>query len=202
MTPRNPAPAEASDPEDAKPLRADARRNRSRILEVAEAVFSEKGASASTEEVASRAGVAIGTIFRHFPTKKELLQAILKDLMVRLTAEVNSLIAEGDPATALFEFFTRTVEQAAAKKTVVDLLGETGIDIQVTKPVQGFRQAIGELLTRAQQVGAIREDIGLTEVIALLTATSQGALHAGWDHDLQHRTLAIVFDGLSPAASR
>src|SRR3982074_1256888 len=79
MTPPKPFAAEAGDPAGAKPLRADARRNRARILDAAEVVFSEKGASASTEEVASRAGVAIGTVFRHFPTKKDLLRAIMKE---------------------------------------------------------------------------------------------------------------------------
>src|SRR6266508_4411200 len=152
MTPRKATPVETSDPEGTKRLRADARRNRARILAAAEEVFSEQGASASTEEVASRAGVAIGTVFRHFPTKNDLLRAIMKDLLLRLTDEVNTLNTDGNPTTALFAFFTRMVEQAAAKKTVV----------------------------------------------ALLTSTCQGALDAGWDADLQRRTLTIVFNGLRP----
>ncbi|WP_406674290.1 helix-turn-helix domain-containing protein [Nonomuraea sp. N2-4H] len=72
---------------DSKPMRADARRNRARILAAAEEVFAERGASASTEEVAARAGVAIGTVFRHFPTKRDLLAAIMKDLRRRLHRE-------------------------------------------------------------------------------------------------------------------
>jgi AcrR family transcriptional regulator len=182
----------------AKPLRADARRNRARILVAAEVVFVEKGPTASTDEVAERAGVAIGTVFRHFPTKKDLLQALVKDLMARLTDEVTTLATEADPATALFDFFTRMVDQAAAKKTVVDLLTDTGVDIHVAQPIQSLREAIGRLLTRAQEVDAVLADVGLDEVLALLTATTQGALHAGWDPALQRRTLAVVFNGLRP----
>jgi AcrR family transcriptional regulator len=200
VTARRTSSPETSD--STRTLRADARRNRARILEAAEQVFSEKGASASTEEVASSAGVAIGTIFRHFPTKDDLLRALMKELLQRLTDEVSSLNTDGDPATALFTFFTRMVEQAAAKKTVVDLLAQTGINVQVADPVQALRQGIQALLIRAQQAGAVRDDVQIAEVMALLTSTCQGALHAGWDHDLQHRTLTIVFNGLRPAASR
>lgn len=180
--------------------RADARRNRARILAAAEKVFAEQGPSASTEEVARRAGVAIGTVFRHFPTKNDLLRAIMKDLLQRLTGEVTSLAADGDPATALFTFFTRMVEQAAAKKTVIELLAENGIEAGVAGPVQALRHGIKELLTRAQQAGAVRDDVQIAEVMALLTSICQGALHAGWDDDLQHRALTVIFNGLRPTA--
>ncbi|ACZ87950.1 TetR/AcrR family transcriptional regulator [Streptosporangium roseum] len=188
--------------DDPTPLRADARRNRERILIAAEAVFAEQGASASTEEVAARAGVAIGTVFRHFPTKNDLLSAIIKDLMRRLTEEADALADHGDPETALFTFFNRMVEQAVAKKTVADLLSGVGIDMRVAKPVQTFQEAIGALLARAQQAGTVRQEIRLDEVIALLAATCQAALHAGWEPDLQRRTLAIVFEGLRPKGGR
>jgi AcrR family transcriptional regulator len=205
MAPPKPSLAQPSDhpddPDDATTLRADARRNRARILAAAEEVFSEHGASASTEEVARRAGVAAGTVFRHFPTKNDLLRAIMKDLLRRLTDEVASLNADGDPATGLFVFFTRMVEQAAAKKTVVDLLASTGLDVQAAGPVHALQEEIAGLLTRAQQAGAARDDVQITELMALLTSTCQGALHGGWDRDLQHRTLAVIFTGLRPAAA-
>ena len=180
-------------------MRADAQRNRERILQAAETVFAERGASASTEDVAELAGVAIGTVFRHFPTKKDLLQAIIKNVMTRLVAEASKLISEGDPANTLFVFFEYFVAEAASKKTVVDLLADTGLAIEVTEPVQRFRDAVGELLGTVQKSGAARPDVRVDEVLALLTATSQGALRAGWDADLQRRTLAIVFAGLRPA---
>ncbi|GGK66910.1 TetR family transcriptional regulator [Sphaerisporangium melleum] len=189
-------------PPEPAPQRADARRNRARILDAAAAVFAAHGASASTEQIAARAGVAIGTVFRHFPTKKDLLRAIVKDLMERLTAEVAELAADGDPATALFAFFDRMVREAGEKKTVADLLAaDAGVEVPVAGPVQALREGIGVMLDRAQRAGAVREDVRLDEVLALLTAACQGALAAGWDDDLRRRTLAIVYTGLRPGAA-
>nr|WP_042187176.1 TetR/AcrR family transcriptional regulator [Kibdelosporangium sp. MJ126-NF4]CEL17870.1 Transcriptional regulator, TetR family [Kibdelosporangium sp. MJ126-NF4]CTQ90907.1 Transcriptional regulator, TetR family [Kibdelosporangium sp. MJ126-NF4] len=176
-------------------MRADAQRNRAKILAAAEEVFVEAGREASTEEVARRAGVAIGTVFRHFPTKDDLLAAIMKELTARLALEAETLAAEGDPATALFTFFTGVVEQSAGRKAVVELLD---VDIRVDRQLQSMRAAIGTLVVRAQQAGAVRDDVRVDEVMALLTATSTGALRAGWDSDLRARTLSIVFAGLRP----
>jgi AcrR family transcriptional regulator len=182
--------------EPPKQLRADARRNRLRILAAAEAVFAQKGRSASTEEVAKRAGVAIGTIFRHFPTKQALLQAIMKELLSRLTEQADGLAADGPSGEALFTFFADLVAQAAHKKTVVELLAETGIDLPLADAVHLLREKVAELLQRAQSAGTVRPDVRIDEVMALLTSACQGALHSGWDEDLQRRTLAIVFTGL------
>jgi AcrR family transcriptional regulator len=178
-----------------KPLRADARRNRERILAAAEEVFARSGTAASTEDIAARAGVAIGTVFRHFPTKQDLLAAIVKELLARLTAEVAEL-AKGDPSTALFDFFTRVVEQAAAKQAVVELLARGGVRVGVADPVRSLHDAIGVLLERARTAGAVRPDVRLDEVMALLTATAQGALQGRWSTDLRHRTLEVIFAGL------
>lgn len=179
-------------------MRADARRNRERILAAAEVVFTEKGPSASTEDVAAKAGVAIGTVFRHFPTKQALLQSIMKDLLIKLTEETSRLATEGDPATALFTFISHIVEQAAQQRGVVDLLAESGVDVQVAEPLQALRHGVNELLARSRTAGAVREDVGVDEVLALVTAVCQGALRAGWDGELRHRTVAIVLDGLRP----
>ena len=181
-----------------RPLRADARRNRARILAVAEEVFAEKGPSASTEEVAERAGVAIGTVFRHFPTKQDLLQAIMKDLLSRLTEQATALAADGDPGSALFTFFTDLVAQAARKRTVLELITAAGTDLTMADAVHPLRQQVAALLRRAQQAGAVRGDVRIDEVMALLAATCQGALQGGWGQDLRDRTLAVVFTGLRP----
>ncbi|MDT7799633.1 MAG: hypothetical protein QOI78_3066 [Actinomycetota bacterium] len=172
-------------------MRADAQRNRERILEAAETVFAEQGASASTEDVAELAGVAIGTVFRHFPTKKELLRAIMKNLMVRLVARATT---EAD----LFAFFDYFVAEASSKKTVIELLADAGLAVDVADSVQQFGEAVAELLDAARKAGAVRPEVQVDEVLALLTATSQGALRAGWDADLRRRTLGIVYTGLRP----
>jgi AcrR family transcriptional regulator len=170
-----------------RPLRADARRNRARILDAAGEVFAERGAAASTEEVAARAGVAIGTVFRHFPTKQDLLGAILKDLLVDLTSA-------GD--ADLFAFFTRVVTAAAEKKVVVELLAQEGMAVGAEGPVAALGDTVDGLLAAAKEAGAVRADVRLDEVLALLTATAQGALRGGWSADLRERVLARVFAGL------
>lgn len=175
-------------------MRADAQRNRAKILAAAEEVFAAEGATASTEEVARRAGVAIGTVFRHFPTKYDLLAAIMKEVAFKLVRDAEELARQGDP-TALFTFVSHLVEQASAHRTVVELLD---VELQVGPPLELMRTAITELLSCAQQGGVVRADVQLDEVMVLLTAMSHAALRSGWSDDLRDRTLAIVFAGLRP----
>jgi AcrR family transcriptional regulator len=172
-------------------VRADAERNRARILAAAEEVFAEQGASASTDEVASRAGVAIGTVFRHFPTKDDLLRAIMKNLLARLVDEVDTL-ADADDGTGFYRFFADLVAEAAAKRAVVELLGFS------VGSLDGFTDAVARLLASAQAAGTVRADVDVAATMALLTSTVQGALHGGWKPDLQQRTLDIVFAGFRP----
>lgn len=167
-------------------MRADARRNRARILAAAEEVFAARGAAASTEEVAAVAGVAIGTVFRHFPTKRDLLGAILKELLATLGEA-----AAGDD---LFAFVTRVVDAAAEKRFVVDLLAGDGVTVEVGGVIDSLAGDIENLLVRAQESGQVRADVRLDEVLALLTAAAQGALR--WSSDLRRRTLAVIFAGL------
>lgn len=199
-TPHKPSIAKASGSSAHKPLRADARRNRARILEAADAVFAEKGMSASTEEIARQAAVGIGTVFRHFPTKEALMEAILVARLQRLAQESDSLTTASDPGKAFFTFFTYMVDQSETKNAFAD----AGVDVHnATLQVgQELLRIIDTLLTGAQQAGAVRDDIGVTEVIALVVGTSRAAEHAGWDRDILARTLGIVFDGLRPAESR
>jgi AcrR family transcriptional regulator len=177
-------------------LRADARLNRARILEAASAVFAEKGRTASTEEVAARAGVAIGTVFRHFPTKDALLREIMKDVLLRLWREAESLRISGDPGTSLHIFFRHVVDQAAHTKTVVDLLAAGDLGFAVGDTASLLHREVHALLLRAQQAGTVRANVRTDEVLALLASMCMGALHGGWTDDLRRRAISIVFDGL------
>lgn len=177
-----------------RPLRADAQRNRTRILDAASTVFATQGVDASTEEVARAAGVAIGTIFRHFPTKADLVRALMKRLLDQITSDAETLAAQDDPA-ALFDFFTRLVELTATNRAVVTLLAP---DLSVAGPLGTLSSTLNRLLVRGQKAGAIRKSVRLDEVMALLVSTCQGTLHGAWDADLRHRTLSIIFTGLRP----
>jgi AcrR family transcriptional regulator len=198
-----PFTTQPSGPDAAKPLRADARRNRARVLQAADAVFASKGPSASTEEVAERAGVAIGTVFRHFPTKQALLEAVIVDRLRRLADEAAALADADDPGAAFFAFFTHWAELAATKHALADALADAGVNVKAVEScharvVGDLHRAVDALLTRAQRAGAVRDDIRLRELIALLIGASRAAEHAAQDPDLQTRTLAVVFDGLRP----
>ncbi|WP_026401873.1 TetR/AcrR family transcriptional regulator [Actinomadura rifamycini] len=181
-----------------KPLRADARRNRARILAAAEAVFAEHGAAASTEEVAARAGVAVGTVFRHFPTKRDLLAAIMKEVRARLVARADALLAEGDPATALFDYIAYLVDSASETGDVLGLLAAEGVPVDPGEQIASLGDAFGALLDAAQRAGAVRADVRPPEVMALVTATAQGALTGAWPDGLRLRTRGLVVDALRP----
>src|SRR4051794_40776180 len=159
-------------------MRADARRNRERILAAARDVFAEGGPDASTEEVAHRAGVAVGTVFRHFPTKADLLRALMKDLLSQVTAEATALAEEGDPATALFEFFRGLVRRTAANRAVVGMLAGA-----LDEPIASLSGVVETLLARGRAAGAVRPAVRTDEVMALLISACQGVLQGGWDSD-------------------
>ncbi|MFA1544143.1 TetR/AcrR family transcriptional regulator [Actinomadura monticuli] len=187
-------------PASGRPLRADALRNRAKVLAAAEEVFAVQGTSASTEEVARKAGVGIGTVFRHFPTKESLLEAVLVALLERLAGEAEELRSAADPGEAFFGFFSRVVSRAATKQAVTEALAEAGVDARAAtgRAGPGLRAALGALLERAQEAGAVRADVGAAEVMALLAGMSYAAGRAGAREDV----LRIAFDGLRPCPDR
>src|SRR6266545_209181 len=180
-----------------RPLRADARANRSRILQVAEEVFGTGGELASTEEVARLAGIGIATVFRHFPTKVDLLEAVFVRRLERLRDQARALADAADPGRALFGFFAHTVADAATKLAIADALADEG-----GQAAAGTIQASDDLRRRAQEAGAVRDDVDLPELYALLIGTSRAAAYAHLDTEVQARALAIVFDGLAAQAKK
>jgi AcrR family transcriptional regulator len=163
--------------------RADAQRNRAAILAAATEAFAEYGPKATTEQVAVRAGVAVGTVFRHFATKDELLVAIMKESLQRLVA----LAAE----STLFDFITAVANEAMRTRTVVAALAQ---DLDVGDALKGLTNEVRRLLAEAQAAGDVRRDVQVDEVLALMTAAAQ---QEAWSEDLRQRTLAIVFRGLA-----
>lgn len=186
--------------------RADARTNRARVLDAAEQVFGAGGKSASTEEVARLAGVGIATVFRHFPTKAALLQAVLLLRFERLRVQAEALLNAADPGPAFLGFFSHLVADAATKLAIAEALLDADADAggdadDVVRASTALRQAVGVLLARAQRAGAVRDDVELPEVYALLVGTSRAVAHARLDDEVTARMLAVVFDGLAPHRS-
>jgi AcrR family transcriptional regulator len=187
-----------------RPQRADARTNRVRVLDAAEEVFGRGGESASTDEVARLAGVGIATVFRHFPTKAVLLEAVLTRRFERLRDRAEGLASADEPGRVFYDFFAHMVADAAGKIAIADALADAGGDApgRAAQASDELKRAVGVLLGRAQEAGAVRKDIGLPELYALLIGASRAAAFAHLDENVQARALAIVFDGLraAPAA--
>lgn len=184
----------------ARPLRADARRNRERLLEVAEAVFTEKGTGASTEEIARQAGVGIGTVFRHFPTKEALLAAVYARLLGRLGETARELADHPDPGAAFYDFVTLAVGHSSTKNAFADALTEAGVAVPETddKDRPFLSDALETLLRRAQRAGAVRDDIGLGDLRAVLIGISRAVEHAPEADGASAHIAAVLLDGLRP----
>ena len=176
-------------------LRADARRNRARVLDVAQQVFATEGLAVRVEEIAKRAGVGIGTVYRHFPTKEALFAAIVEDKLARILEHVTSLAAGPDPGPAFFAVLDRMVAEGAHKKDLVDALAVAGIDVRSSAAAVAaqLRKALGTLLRRAQAAGAVRSGVSVEDVFALLGATLAAATRT---RGSAIRLFAIVRDGL------
>jgi AcrR family transcriptional regulator len=179
-------------------MRADARRNRLRLLEAAEEVFSREGTSASTEEVAKQAGVGIGTLFRHFPTKAALLEALLAQRVSRVAERAERLGGDADAGRALRTLVVEVVGQSAQKKAYAEALGgaRDAAGEELTAAQKRAHGALGTLLRRAQRQGGIRDDIETEDLVALIAGAVEAAEHGTWDAGVRNRTLRVLLDGL------
>jgi AcrR family transcriptional regulator len=172
-------------------LRADARRNRERVLAAARRAFAEQGYAVPLDEIAAAAGVGPGTVYRHFPTKEALFEAVSVANVEDLAAD-----ARARAAAAFAGFLDRVADQALAKRDLPDAFAGAGADAMATA-VADMHDALGLLLAKAQEAGGVRRDVTVGDVIALL----KGLLHAvrtDPDPDVRHRLLAVVRDGLRP----
>ncbi|RKN37501.1 TetR/AcrR family transcriptional regulator [Streptomyces hoynatensis] len=186
--------------QEARPLRADARRNRARVLDAAEAVLAAQGVGASMRAIAREANLGLGTIYRHFPTREALFQAILANRARRMIAHAAALREAPDPGEAFFGFFAALVAESARKKAMVDVLAAAGIDPKAgaSSVAEAMREAIAALLGRAQRAGAVRADLGMAELLAILGGLCLGAERDPWPDEVRARVLAITFDGFRP----
>jgi AcrR family transcriptional regulator len=178
-------------PETDPPLRADARRNRQRILDAARDAFAESGRAVPLDEIAARAGVGPGTVYRHFPTKEALFQAVIAARADDLVADARQRGTDPDPGAAFFGFLARLAAEGAAKRDTVDAIAVPG---EVREAIHG---ALSRLLRRAQAAGAVRRDITAADLIAMLKGLLLAA-HEEPDPRRSARLLAVVTDGLRP----
>jgi AcrR family transcriptional regulator len=179
-----------------RPLRVDAARNRELLLDVARQVFAELGLEVPIDEIARRADLGIGTVYRHFPKKEALFEAIILDQLERFLAQTDVLHRESDAEKALVQFLERYMAAGAAKRDFLEALSRGRLGFKPTpalrKVFKRIRDSLGVLLSRAQEAGAVRSDVGVEEVLALLhSVTGFTGPPEG-----RSRLLAVVLDGL------
>jgi AcrR family transcriptional regulator len=183
--------------EGGRPLRADARRNRARILEVAVEAFAADGLSVPVQEIARRAGVGTGTVSRHFPTKEALFEAILLGRAGQLVDEATRLARSDDPGAAFFEFFTLVIAEGTANLGMAEALAGAGFDLETSTRRGGadVLGALNDLLVRAQQAGAVRADVDAMDVKALISGCLARAPRTT-DFAARDRMISIARQGL------
>ncbi|MGW4652536.1 TetR/AcrR family transcriptional regulator [Kitasatospora sp. NPDC004289] len=183
-----------------RPLRADAARNRARLLDVATEVFTTRGTAVPTEEIARAAEVGVGTLFRHFPTKEALLEAVMVGRLEAVAARVAELADEDDPATAFFDCVRLLVESSVGKGEFTRALAAAGVDAHTALrgPSDAILGRLTALLEDAQRAGAVRPALAMPELIALLVAAGGAVEQLAADPGARDRVLAVITDGLRP----
>jgi AcrR family transcriptional regulator len=188
----------------AKPMRADALRNRARVLAAAERVFALQGAAVPIDDVAREAGVGVGTIYRHFPTKEDLCQAVVISRVEALVDQARALADADDPAAAFFDFLRDYTASAGMNKALHDSLADAGIDVRAATASRkdALYDALDVLLKRAQAAGAVRDDIGIDDLKVAVSGTCLGIGYANANAATRDRTVEILLDGLRSHARR
>jgi AcrR family transcriptional regulator len=176
--------------------RADAVRNRARIVETASEVFAVRGSDASLEEIARGAGVGIGTLYRHFPTRDDLVAAVFHDRIDELEALAAELLASDAPGEALATWLHAQLEQAStcrglAAEAMLTMLAHT----DAPSPCESMRQAGAALLARAQAAGEVRAGVDIDDLVRMVQAVTLAAEECD-DPEAAERLFGFVLDGV------
>jgi AcrR family transcriptional regulator len=184
---------------DQRPLRADAARNRARLLAAARAVFAERGLDATMDEVARRAGVGVGTAYRRFRNRDELIAALFEERLDEFMTVLDEALADPDPWSALTHFLERSMRMQSEDRGFRDLLMQSA---EGRERMRRFRERIRplveELVRRAQDAGVLRGDVDGRDV--LLVSLMVGAVAdfaSEVEPDLWQRSLGLLLDGLA-----
>jgi AcrR family transcriptional regulator len=173
--------------------RADARRNRDLILAAAKELFSERGATAPLDDIARQAGVGNATLYRHFPTRLELLIAVYSDEVTDLTARGGALLSQKSPADALFTWLGEFIAHVADKSDLAHAIPAEGRTPLFNEWHGAMHTTLHALLTRAQEAAAIRPDLNETDLLAL----ANGIALAGAGPAQTGRLLQLAREGIA-----
>ncbi len=189
----------------ARPLRADAARNRTRVLDAARSAFAEAGLDVGVEEIARRAGVGKGTLYRRFPTKEALVRAIFEDILDELERLAIEAGAEDDPGAAFAGYLGEAARMQASNQGFYDVVAQRlGAAALTLEQRRRFLNALAGPLKRAQEVGAVRADLVPEDVqlmLRMLGATTRPAPDGQPMDDHWPRYLGLLLDATRPAAA-
>jgi AcrR family transcriptional regulator len=183
----------------AKRRRADAERNQARVLEAARLEFAESGGDATLEAIARRAGVGIGTLYRHFPTRDALVEAAFLDVVEQSQAHAAELLESADPAAALAEFLREQLVQSAtcrglAAEAMIMMLDDACS--AGSSPCDALREAGARLLARAQDAGTVRADADIDDLIRMVNAIGLATEDAPDGSASADRLFTLMIDGI------
>ncbi|KQY58369.1 hypothetical protein ASD11_01500 [Aeromicrobium sp. Root495] len=194
MTPASDVISEAD-----RPLRADAARNRELILETAAVVFAEHGLDAGYDEIARRAGIGVGTVYRRFPERVELVRALFRSRLDEIAAFGEQAVQEPDGWAGLTWFLERLVERQVADRGLKEVMAQTLVDDQQVADGRKRLELVFEgLVERAQAQGTLRPDVRAIDLGVQLVALS--AITTEEEPELWRRYLALALDGLRAGA--
>jgi AcrR family transcriptional regulator len=185
------------------PLRRDAAANRERILATAQQLFADQGLDTSMDEVARAAGVGAGTLYRRFPTKERLVDAILCDGLERVRGFAEAALREGDAFAGLELFLERSLGLQLENRALLELLRlRLRHEPQLAAARQRIRPLLAELVARGEAQGTLRGDLAAADVLVLLWALGRVVESTGpGAPELWRRYLALALDGLRPGAA-
>ena len=181
--------------------RADSVRNREQLLATAKAAFTEAGADVALEEIARRAGVGIGTLYRHFPTRDALLIAVYQREVEQLAVSADALLAERPPHAALQAWLHLLVDYMATKRVIAPALRTCSDDTSQAYAASGATvvAAMNRLAQAAIDNGQIRADIGLDDLYRMMVGLSHGYDQPAWEPSAR-RLIDVMMAGLKPPA--
>lgn len=181
-----------------RPRRADALRNRERLLDAARVALAAGGADVSLDEIARSAGVGSGTLYRHFPTRQALLDGVVSAWLDGLRAETETLAATADPALALSTWLRWFVAHTTLYRGLSAALmaGMDDVDSPLYESCQVLHEIMRTLMARAQEAGAIREDLEIVELSKLVNAIALATERAPDGAEMADRLLTLAMDGL------
>ncbi|WP_189223523.1 TetR/AcrR family transcriptional regulator [Saccharothrix coeruleofusca] len=185
---------------DRRPMRVDAARNRDRVLSAAREAVARGDTSLQLNELARRAGVGVGTVYRNFPTRQALLEALSEDRLLALLAEASAALAEADPSSGLRRLLRAVLDVLLADEAFAEVLA---IRQEARSAAAGlktrFDRAAEDLITRAREAGALRADVDAEDLRLMVCGVVHAARNNGGDTDsAAERYLAVLMAGLRP----